>query len=350
MTGAGPATAMFRALPKAELHLHLEGAVQEGLLCRLSRASTGRHAAIRRLYQFTGFGGFVRAYAGICGLLRRPEHWREVVVELGRRLRRERVLHAEVFFSAAVHLKNGIPYADLTDALEDGARRVEKTGGPTILFLADGVRQWGVAAFRSMVGAVLRHPSPRVVGVGIGGDESALPSSRFAVAMRAARDAGLAGVVHSGELGGPATIRDTLRCLRPRRIAHGVRAVDDVVLLRELSRRGIVLDVCLTSNRRTGAIPRSAEPPLLRLLAAGVRVSLGTDDPALFRCTLSGEYARAARLGVGAAGLVRIAVEGARGSLLPDRARSRLTGVIRTAWTAAARRGRLSGATREPGE
>ena len=348
MNGPAGPTSALRSLPKAELHLHLEGSVGPALLHRLAGAGRPQSTvpsreALRRLYRFTTFAGFLRTYATICGLLRTPEAWASAVVDLGRRLRRERVVHAEVFFSAAAHMKNGLPYAALVDALEDGAGRVEAAGGPSIRFLADGVRQWGVEEYHRMVEAVVRHPTSRVVAVGLGGDECALSAARFAGSLRPAREAGLAVVIHSGEFGEAREICRTIRTLRPDRIAHGIRAIQDRHTLAILKRRGIPLDVCLTSNRRTGAVPRGQKHPLLGLLAAGVRVTLGTDDPALFRCRLSGEYARAARLGAGPDALVRMAVEGARGCLLPAAERRRLVRVIGEAWTAARRLGRLPG-------
>lgn len=345
MIAADRAAAVLRRLPKVELHLHLEGSVRPALLSRLAGGSRAERSGVRALYRFDDFAGFLQVYARICRRLRRPEQWRDVVIDLGRRLRRQKVLHAEVFFSAAVHMRHGISYVELVAALDDGARCVAASGGPSLLFLADGVRQWGVRNFRAMVATVVRDASPRVVGVGLGGDEQALPASRFAAAVSQARAVGLASIVHSGEFGGPEAIRETLRSLHPHRLAHGVRAVEDAALLDELVRRRVCLDICLSSNRSTGATPSPGGSPLARLLSRGVRVSLGTDDPALFRCTLSGEYARAARLGVRPSGLVKLAVEGARASLLPAAERRSLIRVVRRAWTAAARRGHL-GATR----
>ncbi|MFQ5720119.1 MAG: adenosine deaminase [Acidobacteriota bacterium] len=341
MTPTPVVAATIRALPKAELHLHAEGSIPAPLLARLAAGSVTRRADVDAIYRFTGFGGFLRSFAAVCGHLVRPEAWRGAISHLGRRLTREGVVHAEVFFSAAVHMRNGLSYAALADTLERAAAGVAAAGGPSMLFIADGVRQWGSASFEGMVRAVARHPSPCIVGVGLGGDEGAIPAREFVAGVSEARAAGLAVVLHAGETCGADAIRETVTMLRPDRLAHGGRAVESPALLEDIHAAGLPLDVCLTSNRRTGAVAANAVPPLARLLEAGVRVSLATDDPALFACTLSGEYARAARLGIGARALVELAVESAGASLLPAPERRRLSARIVREWKHAERRGLL---------
>jgi adenosine deaminase len=324
-------------LPKVELHLHLEGSIGPGLLARLSgarqtRSRPARPSDLASLYRFTGFHGFLQAYARVCSFLRAPSDLAAAVRALGRRLWADGVVHAEVFFSPSVHVRNGIPYRDQVEALAAAAEAVERGGGPTLLFVADGVRQWGVDLFRRMVADLARHPSPRVVGIGLGGDETAVPAHRFARAFGEARALGLSAVVHAGEVGGASSVADVLRWLEPRRIAHGIRAVDDGAVLAALRRAAVPLDVCLTSNRRTGAVAPGRAHPLPRLVAAGVRVTLGTDDPALFRVSLSGEYARASALGLDRPSLAATAVQAARSCLMPVDRRRILERRLRRAW------------------
>jgi adenosine deaminase len=325
----------FRRLPKVDLHLHLEGSLTASFLGRLAR-QRGEPAPD---LGFRDFAGFLKAFGRACDQLRGPADVARAVVEMGTRLQRDGVVHAEVFVSPAVHRRRGMGWACLADGLEHGAAVVTAAGGPRLLFVADGVRQWGVAPFRSMLAEVARRPSPLLAAVGLGGDETAVPARRFAAAFAAARDLGLPAVVHAGEIGSAAGVAEALNSLRPRRIGHGIAAAGSREVMGLLRRRGVMLDVCLTSNRRTGAVSGGRRHPLPALLAAGLPVSLGSDDPALFRTTLSAEFSRAARLGLTRTDLSNLAVAGARGSLLPPAERRRLTTRLRSAWAAWGRQG-----------
>ena len=323
----------FRHLPKVDLHVHLEGSLSLSLLRRFAHRQ-GTAGLQAHDLAFQDFDGFLRAFARVCSFLRRPLDFQLAVQSLGRRLRRDGVIHAEVFFSPQVHTRRGLKYADLAKALEQGARLVQAAGGPSLLFIADGVRQWGVEPFQMLLADLERHPSPSVVGIGLGGMEEAIPSRAFAPAFAAARARGLFAVVHAGETGPPAAVFEAVELLGACRVGHGVAASTDGELLRWLRRRKVTLDVCLTSNRRTGACPAGRPHPLAGLVGAGVPVTLGSDDPALFHTTLSREYARAAACGLDDAALRRIAGQAARASLLPPHARRRLLATLEAAWRA----------------
>ena len=323
--------AEFRSLPKIDLHLHLEGALGAGLLRRLA-ARRGEPGPQPGELSFQGFSGFLKAFGRVCSYLHEPADFRRGVVDLGYRLRHDGVVHAEVFFSPTVHTRRGIPYADLCAALEDGADQVAGSGGPSLLFIADGVRQWGVPAMQEVVSGMARHPSRRVVGLGLGGEELSIPAHRFRDVFARARDLGLAAVVHAGETGPASSVREAVTDLGACRIGHGFAAVDDVDLISWLRHRQVVLDVCLTSNRRTGALPASRPHPLPQLIEAGLLVTLGTDDPALFRTSLSAEYVRAARCGISRAQLAGLAAGAAGASLLPQEGQRRLQRHLVASW------------------
>lgn len=316
-----------------ELHLHLEGALTRAFLARLPGPVPGRRA-------FHDFDGFLAAFAAVCDRLGRPEHIEAAVRFVGARLRRQRVLHAEMFVSPPVHARRGLGYADLVGALERGEAAVRRRGGPTLLFIVDGVRQWGVGAFERLVRDAIDHPSRLVRAVGLGGDETALPAAAFSETVRYAARNGLRAVVHAGEFGPPAAVPDTVAALRPHRIGHGIRAALDPQALRRLRRSGVTLDVCLSSNRRTGALTGSRLHPLPGLVRAGVPVTLATDDPGLFGVTLAGEYARAARLGLTRVELARVARQAARSTLLTGMETRRLEDRLEAAWGNWAGRGR----------
>lgn len=299
MSAPGP-LGLLRDRPKAELHLHLEGAVRPSTLVRLARASGSSLfpdlAAARARRRFPGLPGFLALYRDVCRLLRGPADFALLARDLTAHLRRERIAYAEVYVSPAVVERLGLDWPGVRDAVETVFAAHERAGRGRVRVLLDAVRQFGPDAAHRVLDLHARHPWPRAVGFGLGGDELALPARDFASVYRRLPRLGLGPVVHAGEVGGAASVAEALRWLRPRRIAHGVGAASDPALVRRLVRAGVALDVCLASNDATGAVSL-ARSPVLRLLRAGVTVTLSTDDPGLFGTTLLGEYRRLARLG-----------------------------------------------------
>jgi len=250
---------------------------------------------------------FLDFYRDVCRQLLGPADYAFVARGLVSRLARENVRWAEVTVSPAVVERIGLDWFDVVDALERVFSEHEAKGRGRVRILLDLVRHWGPASAARVFDLHAQRPWRRVVGFGLGGDETAFAARDFGDAYRRGRKAGLLAVVHAGEWAGPESVADALRFLEPVRIAHGIRAVEDPALLRALVKKGVVCDVCPTSNIRTGAVPRGEEHPLRRMLLAGVPVTLSTDDPGLFGTTLAGEYRRAASWGATGAELARCA-------------------------------------------
>jgi len=302
----------FVPAPKVELHLHLEGSVGAAALVRLSARSpdpifpdlAAVRARRRALSSKEAFFGF---YRDVCRQLRSPADYALLARGLVSRLTRERVRWAEITVSPAVVEKLGLNWFDVVDSLERVFAAHERKGRGRVRILLDLVRHWGPASAARVLDLHAERPWRRVVGLSLGGDETALAARDFAAVYRRGRKAGLLPVVHAGEWAGPESVADALRFLQPVRIAHGIRAAEDPLLLKLLAKKGIVCDVCPTSNLRTGAVSAGEEHPLRRMLAAGVAVTLSTDDPGLFGTTLAGEYRRAASWGATGAELERCA-------------------------------------------
>jgi adenosine deaminase len=248
----------------------------------------------RALGSKEAFFGF---YRDVCRQLRSPADYALVARGLVSRLARENVRWTEVTVSPAVVEKIGLDWFEVSEALERVFEEHERKTRGHIRVLLDLVRHWGPASAARVLDLHAERPWRRVVGFGLGGDETAGDTSDFREAYRRGRRAGLLPVVHAGEWAGPDSVADALRFLEPVRIAHGIRAVEDRPLLKELVKRGVFCDVCPTSNLRTGAVRRGDAHPLRRMLRAGLRVTLSTDDPGLFGTTLAGEYRRAASWG-----------------------------------------------------
>lgn len=283
------------ALPKAEIHLHLEGAIDLDTIVWLRRQRGERDESDLRLrlaglYAHRDFLHFLQNYRVLCAELRRPQDFAAVVAALCARLARDQVRWAEVMCSPLIFTRQGMPIDEIMDAVSGAARTGEEEHGVRLRFLFDGVRQWGVEAFEELINMAIDCRAAGVIGVGIGGDERSLPTATFGAAMREARRRGLHTVIHAGEFDGPRSVWEAIDDLQVERVGHGIRAVEDDLLVTTLARREIPLECCPSSNLRTGVVSSWSEHPIARLHAAGVRVTVNSDDPALFETTLSNEW------------------------------------------------------------
>jgi adenosine deaminase/aminodeoxyfutalosine deaminase len=278
----------FRAWPKAELHLHLEGSVEPETLCELDPALT--LDAARRIYRMAGFQGFIEAFKTVSRLLCTPGDYAHITRALLARLAAENVRYAEITLSAGVVLWKEQEFAPIYDAVR------EATGDSPVevQWILDAVRHFGAEHARKVAELAAERVNDGVVAFGIGGDEQRGPAAWFGEVYRYAKSAGLRLTAHAGETMGPESVWAALE-IGAERIGHGIRAADDEALLRHLRERDIPLEVCISSNVATGAVDSLAAHPVRRLYNAGVPITLNTDDPAMFATTLTGEYELAAR-------------------------------------------------------
>lgn len=280
------------ALELCELHLHLEGSVDPVTLCTLDPDL--RPETAEEVYRFSTFAGFIECFKFIAMRLRTPEDYALVTRRLVASLAEQGVTYAEVTLAAGVLLWKGLEIAPYYDAVREASLQ----GPVDIRWNLDAIRHlgpdlaWRVAEFAA------RRLDDGVVSIGIGGDELRGPASWFEGIYRFARQQGLRLTAHAGETDGPASVWEALE-LGAERIGHGIRAIDDPILLRHLRDHQIPLEVCPTSNVCTGAVSSAQSHPLRRLYDAGVPVTLSTDDPGVFRCNLHSEYEAARRLGLG---------------------------------------------------
>ncbi len=317
----------LQRLPRVELHLHLEGSVSLARLRRLwdrPRRDPDLPSSPAVLFRHRNFPDFLNHFAMVTRALRSPEDLAAVTGDLSRFLRRQGVVAAEVFFSPTIYTRRGLPFLEILDAIEGAAREGERRGGPAIRWILDGIRQWGAAGCEENLECA-RAGGDRVLGIGLGGDERSVPARAFSDLFAEARRMGMRTVAHAGEFDGARSVRDAVEWLGAERIGHGVRCVVDPGVVRMLRREDVPLEVCPTSNLRTGVVPGWERHPLPRMLRMGLRVSLNSDDPSLFRTSLAREYLSAnRRMGVSPAMLFRIHRESIRGSFLPETEKRRL--------------------------
>jgi adenosine deaminase len=290
-------------VPKAELHVHLEGTATPELVRRLAERNglpvpEGLFAD-EETYAYTDFLDFLRAYDLAAGVIRSGDDYRDLTLEYLARCSREGALYVELIVSPDHAAQVGLSDAEHLDGVGRGIDDARAAHGIEARMLVTAIRNLGVERAVRVARYAASRPHPYVVGFQLAGDEAGFPADEFAEPYRIAAGAGLGCSVHAGEWGGPASVRAALT-LPVTRIGHGVRSIEDPELVAELAERGIVLECCPTSNVVLGIYPSYEEHPLRALRAAGVRVTLGSDDPPWFGASIGGEYAVCAeRLGFG---------------------------------------------------
>ena len=286
-------SAFLRTLPKAELHLHLEGAVEPRTLIELRR----RHAmpdadlaSCEALYKYADFQAFLMAFKAVTEHLRTPDDYELITYRLMEQLHAENVLHAEVFVSVGVCLWRSQDFAALFEGMERGRERGTRDFGVSLLWIFDAVRQFGAEPAQRVAELAVQYCDRNVIGFGIGGDESRGAPELFREVYAFAADHGLHRTAHGGETTPPESIWGALN-LGAERIGHGLTAAQDPELLEELAQRQVPVEICITSNILTGACPRLEDHPVRRYFDQGLMLTLNTDDPAMFRTSLNREYA-----------------------------------------------------------
>jgi aminodeoxyfutalosine deaminase len=302
--------------PKIELHVHLEGTLRPERLLEIARRNdyplpVDTVEDLRRLYEFRDFDHFIEVWILVTNALRHADDFRQLVVDHAAEAAGHGAAYVEAIFSPIERTWRGVGWDEIFEGYCDGAREAEEVHGVPVRLTPDITRGAPVEDAETMVEHAIRYRERGIVGVGLGGEEALFPPEPFAPIFRRAREAGLGSVPHAGEVVGPSSIWGAIRSLEPARIRHGIRAVEDPVLMQEIVDRGIVLDVCPTSNLRTGVVPSIEEHPLRELVAFGIPCSISTDDPAMFDTDLTREHELATSLGIGPRAIYEAGVRGA---------------------------------------
>ena len=290
--------AFIRRLPKAELHLHLEGALLPATLVELSARHDARPltlAEAEALYQFKDFTGFLEAFKAVTARLIGPEDYELAAWRMMEHLASQGVVHAEVYISVGViyHWRDhdSATFEPIFAALERARVRAERELGLSIYWIFDAVRHFPVEEAERVFlkAAELKPAHPSIIGIGLGGDERRTGSEPFRALYAQARKADLRLTNHAGETTGPEAIWEAL-AIGTERIGHAHSAIQDSALIQELKTRAVSLELCPTSNLRTGVCPSFAAHPLRPLFDLGLMVTLNSDDPAFFGSDLANEY------------------------------------------------------------
>jgi aminodeoxyfutalosine deaminase len=315
--------------PKIELHVHLEGTVRAHALLQIARRNgvalpVDNVEELANLYEFTDFDHFIRLWMMTTHAIHTAADFRQVVVSYAEEAAAHGAIYIEGIFTPAERISGGASWDEVFTGFCDGADEAKATHGVEVRLTPDIPRSFGLDAAMETVRYSIKYRERGVVGVGLGGREAEFPPEPFELAFRVAKDGGLGSVPHAGEVSGVESIRGAIDVLRADRLRHGVRAIDDPGLLREIAARGIVCDVCPVSNLRTRVFASLETHPLPAMMAAGVLCSISTDDPAMFDTDLTREYEVAALLGCSPADAFRA---GMLGALCDDRTRAFLVDV-----------------------
>lgn len=325
----------IRKLPKAELHLHLEGTIEPKTLVELSeqvdRGADGvpmTLAEAEALYQYTDFSGFLLAFKAVCARLKGPAEYELAAWRMLQKLAEQGVVHAEVYISVGVvyywrkaeDAANPRLFEEIFEGLERARLRGERELGITLYWIYDAVRHFpvldGERVFRLAI--KLKEEFPSIIGIGLGGDERVTASEPYRAIYAEAQAAGLRLTNHAGETTGSEAIWEALS-VGSERLGHVLSAERDAALIEELKAKRIPLELNPSSNVRTGVCASWEEHPLRRYFDAGLFVTLNSDDPAFFGSTLENEYRLAAEVqGFTKKELAELAKNSFRASFLPD--------------------------------
>ena len=328
-------SAFIAGLPKVELHVHHVGSALPRIVAELAARHEGATPVpadpdlLTDYFAFRDFAHFVEIYLSVVDLIRDQADVRLLTFEVARELARQQVRYAELTVTPFSHVRRGIPAPAFCEAIEDARKAAEAELGISMRWCFDIPGEAGLPAAEETLRIALTERPDGLISFGLGGPEVGVPRPQFKPYFDQARAAGLRSVPHAGETTGPETIWDAVRELGAERIGHGISAVRDPELLKHLAERQIALEVCPTSNVRTRMLPTVEEHPLPEIVAAGVLVSINSDDPPMFGTTLNDEYGIAARLlGLGPEGVAELARAAVTASFLESPEKARLCAEI----------------------
>jgi aminodeoxyfutalosine deaminase len=321
---------LWTRMPKTEVHLHLEGTIAPETLWSLAKRNhvalpVSSLAELRSLYVFESFDRFIELWLLMCSCLRQDVDYEQMVDDFAAQCASENVRYVEAHFTPFNHEKLGIGGRRALDIVSRRLASAERAGGAVVRLIADIPSESAAESGPYTASLLEEEANPLIVAIGLGGPEYGFPRSDFACWFDRARNAGYAAVAHAGETAGAENVRQAVVDLKVRRVQHGVRAAEDESVLRLLAEREICCDVGLTSNVCLKVVPGLKAHPLARMIAAGVPVTLSTDDPPFFGTTLAREYELAhVELGISRAQLWQVNLNGLRHGLADTGLRRRL--------------------------
>jgi aminodeoxyfutalosine deaminase len=323
------------AMPKVELHVHLEGSIRPATLLALAQRNGVSLPAddldgLRAFYRFTDFAHFIQVYVLVTSCLKSAADFALIAYEFGAEMARQNIHYAEVTFTPYTSVAlTGLPFSEILAGLNDGRGRAADEFGVEFAWVLDIVRDDPDSSLQVATWAA-GSTEQGVVALGLGGTERGHPPEGFSAAFALAREAGLHSVPHAGEMAGPESIWGALRALGAERIGHGVRCIEDPALVAYLAEHQVPLEVCPTSNLCLGVYPSYAQHPFPELWEQGLYLTVNSDDPPMFNTDLIGEYrAVSEHMGLDAGSLEVLSLNALRASFLPSSRKEEMEAAFR---------------------
>jgi adenosine deaminase len=316
------------AMPKVELHVHVEGAQHPDTVWAMAQRNGVTLPAAtldewRGFYRYRDFAHFIQVYIAASRAIRTPRDFTDLLVAFHADQAAQHILYTEAFLSASLYV-TGFDQAAVLDAIAEGLDRGRAASGVEVRLIPDIARQVPDTQ-RAVLDFTLAGQKAGVfIGLGLGGLEAGFPPALFTEVFAEARRNGLRVVAHAGEGAGADSVRDAVELLHAERIGHGIRCLEDPTVVALLRDRQLPLEVCPVSNYRTGVVAAGAPHPVFAMLDAGLNVTVHSDDPPMFATTLTDEFRFLARGGVPLARLRSLTVAAAEASFLPEEARRAL--------------------------
>jgi len=281
-------------MPKAELHLHMEGAIPIDTLCALARAKrvpgVRNPNDVKKRLAYANFGDFIRAWLWMNTFIRSEDDFEGIAYSVLRDLSRQNVRYVEAFYSPGNYLEHGLTSQGITESMIKGKQRAERDFGIRCRLIVDLVRDLGPEYGRDLVKELEPYVGRGLVGVGLGGSEDRFPADSYEQVYEDARRRGYRLTAHAGEVAGAPSIWAAIKKLGAERIGHGLRAYEDGSLISYLRKNQTPLEMCPTSNVRTGVCSSLSSHPIREYFEQGLLVTVNSDDPTMFDTTISREY------------------------------------------------------------
>jgi len=332
--------AFLRTIPKAEIHLHAEGAIGRdavhALLARRPDHKT-QPVDVDKLFSYNSLKEFISSFLFIQGLLEKPDDLAIVFEDVSKYLKENHIVYSELFFSPSMFLKKGFSFPEMMDVIQASVDKIAKRDRIQLKILIDVSRTFGVENAQANLETLQRYKKPVIVGIGLGGDEQKGPARLFGEVFQEAARQGLHVVAHAGEDDGPQSIWDALQIMGVERIGHGISAREDAELVRYLAEKRIPVEICLTSNIFTQKyVARAEDHPVRAFFDQGVLVTINTDDPTFFNASLIDEFwTLHTKLKFTMPEIKELILNGFRASFLPAEEKARYESLVETAWSKA---------------
>jgi len=330
----------LRQIPKAEVHLHVEATITRATVQALLKRHP-EHSLnpidVDKLFSYNNLKDFLTSFLFVQTLLTKTSDITTLFDDTAAYLKENNIVYAEVFFSPTMFLKKGLPFPEMLETIQRAVETIEKRDHVIVKVIIDVSRSFGVENAMTNLNATLAHRVPAVIGIGLGGDEERGPAKLFGDVFAKAAQNGLRIVCHAGEVVGPESIWDALKVLGSERIGHGLSAIQDPALVKHLAENQVPVEICITSNVITQKyITKAAEHPARKYFDQGVLITVNTDDPTFFNCTILDEFwTLHSELGFTTEEIKTLVINGFKASFLGPKNKAKYISDVESAWSSA---------------